>query len=150
MNNKSKKILIILNVVLILIDQLSKMFILFFYNTQISFSFNSIFNSSNIVYIITSITIISALIRYILRDNQFIKMSSRIILSFAIAGAIGNTIDRLWYANVITINFKNAISLNLGYIYVCIAWIGMAVILTLHTSRRMKEKRRNNERNSSK
>ena len=150
MDKKQKRVLILLNSTLVLIDQISKMCILIYNKKYVDISIGRIFNSTNITYILTSIIIVSALIRYILKDNQFIKMSSRVILSFAIAGAISNAIDRLWYADVITINLKNSISLNLGYIYICIAWIGMAVMLTIYTSKIMKEKRGKNEKNSSK
>lgn len=150
MDKKQKRMLIIINIILILIDQISKIFILMFTDIDVNFSFDKVFSSSNIVYILTSIIVISALIGYISKDNQFIKMSSRVILNFAIGGAISNVIDRLWCAEVITIKLENAISFNLSYIYIYIAWIGMAVILTIHTSKRIKEKRRKNEKNNSK
>ena len=69
-------------------------------------------------------------------------MNSRVILSFTIAGAISNTIDRLWNGTTINyINMPKFSSLNLAYIYFIITWIGMAIILTKYTSQRILEKK---------
>ena len=69
-------------------------------------------------------------------------MNSRVILSFTIAGAISNAIDRVWNGGTINyINIPNFSALNLSYVYFIITWIGMAVILTKYTSDRLKEKK---------
>ena len=141
MDKKEKKIIIILNLILVLVDQISKIFIVLKTNKAVGFVLGNIFTSTNISYILVDIIAISALIRYISKNNQFIKMSTRVIISFAIAAAISNMIDRLWNAGVIAINLKNYLSINLSYIYVCIAWIGMAILLTIYTSKKIKEKR---------
>ena len=142
MSKKEKKIIIILNLILVLIDQISKIFIVLKTNQHVGFVLRNIFTSTNISYILVDIIAISALIRYISKNNQFIKLSTRIIISFAIAAAISNMIDRLWNAQVIAINLKNSLSINLSYIYVCIAWMGMAILLTIYTSKKIKEKRK--------
>ena len=143
MNKKEKKIIIILILILVLIDQISKILIVINTNQNVGFVLKNIFTSTNISYILVDIIAILALVRYISKNNQFIKLSTRIIISFAIAAAISNMIDRLWNAGVIALNFKNYLSLNLSYIYVFIAWIGMAVLLTIYTSKKLKEKRQN-------
>ena len=145
MNKKEKKIIISLILILVLIDQISKIFIVIKTNQHVGFVLKNIFTSTNISYILVDIIAISALIRYISKNNQFIKTPTRVIISFAIAAAISNMIDRLWNAGVIAINLKNSLSINLSYIYVCIAWIGMAVLLTIYTSKKIKKKREKKE-----
>ena len=71
-------------------------------------------------------------------------MQTRIILSFAIAGGIGNLIDRIWNKSVIVfINLNNHIEINLAYIFILVSWIGMAIILTINTTKFLKNKRKN-------
>mgnify|MGYP002870200010 CR=1 FL=1 len=54
--------------------------------------------------------------------NTYIKMDSRVVISFAIAGCISSIIDRIWNGGVINyINIPNFTSLNLGYVYILLA-----------------------------
>ena len=148
MKEKQKKIIIILIMVLLVIDQIIKILI---YKTNIKIIaengwgigvLNNIKTENNLAYILVSIVAVIALIRYIKSNNTFIKMDSRVILSFAIAGAISNAIDRVWNGGTINyINIPNFSALNLSYVYFIITWIGMAVILTKYTSDRIKEKK---------
>ena len=136
MSKKEKKIIIILTISLILVDQILK--IISINKTKIDIEPSS----NNISYILISIIAIIAIIRYMFNNNSFIKMDSRIVLSFAVAGALSNVIDRIWIKNVINyINIQGFTSINLSYIYIAVTWIGMAVILTKYTINRNKEKR---------
>lgn len=145
-----KKILTIFIIILSVLDQISKIFILKA-NKEFTIIKNVIslkleestyVDSSNFTYILLTIIIIMAIIRYISNDNSFIKFNSKIILSFAISGAIGNLIDRLFHGYVINfIHITNFTSINLAYCYIFIAWIGMAVVLTKYTKDRMLEKK---------
>ena len=148
MKEKQKKIIIILIMVLIIIDQILKIVL---YKTNIKIIaengwgigvLNNIKTENNLAYILVSIVAVIALIRYIKSNNTYIKMDSRVILSFTIAGAISNAIDRVWNGGTINyINIPNFSALNLAYVYFIITWIGMAVILTKYTSDRIKEKK---------
>ena len=148
MKDKEKKILIVLIVCLIIVDQIIKIVM---YNSKIQIInsigwgigvLNNTKSGDNLVYILISIIAVIALVRYIKSNNTFVKMNSRVILSFAIAGAISNTIDRIWNGGTINyINIPNFSALNLSYVYFIITWIGMAVILTKYTSNRIKEKK---------
>ena len=148
MKEKERRIIIILIIVLLLIDQILKI-VLFTSNYQLGsitgWSIGVLSNKkteNNLAYIVISILAVIALVRYIKSNNTFIKMNSRVILSFTIAGAISNTIDRLWNGTTINyINMPHFSSLNLAYIYFIITWIGMAAILTKYTSRRILEKK---------
>ena len=95
-------------------------------------------NTGNNGYYIL-INIIVMIFKYIFNDNIFIKIETKIVLSIAIAGAIGNLLDRIWNKNVIVfINLGKNIELNLAYFYIIIAWIGMAIILTKNTMKIIK------------
>ena len=143
MNKKQKKIILILIIGLIILDQIIKIVYITKSGTNIEKS------SDNTSYIIISIIAIIALVRYMLNDNQFIKMESRIILSFATAGATSNMIDRLWSGNVINnVKVPAFIDINLAYIYILITWLGMAVILTRYSINRIKEKKESGNKNN--
>lgn len=149
MKPKEKRIVIILIIALILIDQTLKIVL---FKTNFKFInvsgwgigvINNTKTESNIAYILISIIAVMSLVRYINSNNTFIKSNSRIILSFAIAGAISNAIDRLWNGGTVNyINFPKFTPINLSYVYFIITWIGMAVILTKYTRDRIKEKKK--------
>ena len=148
MKDKEKRILIILVSALVIVDQIIKIIM---YNSKIQIInsigwgigvLNNNKTENNLAYILISIVAVIALVRYIKSNNSYIKMNSRVILSFTIAGAISNAIDRVWNGGTINyINIPNFSALNLSYVYFIITWIGMAVILTKYTSNRIKEKK---------
>lgn len=143
MNKKQKILIFILIIGLIIIDQILKIT----YITTQNFSIEK--SSDNISYILISIMAIIILARYILNNNSFIRMDSKIILSFAIAGATSNIIDRIWIGNVINnIKIPSFTDINLSYIYILITWIGMAIILTKYTINRIKEKKESGNKNN--
>ena len=146
MDKKEKKILIILIGILILLDQIIKITMLLLGKNVIQ----NIELKENIKYIIINLIIIGMIIRYINSNNSFIKKDSKIVLSFAIAGAISNVIDRIIRGYVINyINIPGFFSINLSYIYIIIAWIGIAIILTKNTRAMIKENKKHNEKNKS-
>ena len=157
MKDKEKKIIIIQIICLILIDQLLKIVILaskIKINTKIGIYINSeelVRANDNLLYILISIIITIVLVRYIRDNNVFIKLSNRIVVSFAISGVITNTIDRIWKGCVIGyINIPYFFSINLGYVYIVIAWVGLAMILTKNTVNQInKKKGKNSEKNNS-
>ena len=64
---------------------------------------------------------------------------------------IGNLIDRIWNKNVIIfMDLGKSIYLNFAYIYVLIAWIGLAAILTKNTMKILKEKKERKSEHKSK
>ena len=148
MKDIEKRNLMILIMALVLIDQILKLFL---YNSKFQMInlngwgigvINNIKSENNISYIIISILAVIILVRYIKSNNTFVKMNSRVILSFAIAGAISNAIDRVWNGGTINyINIPRFSSLNLAYVYFIITWIGMAFVLTVFTRDRIKEKK---------
>ena len=144
MKKKEKYSVCILIIILLLIDQITKIIAI-----KQGWMIRKTDTNGNVQYILTSIIIVLVIIRYIFNNNSFIKIYTRIILSFGISGGIGNLIDRIWNKSVILfINFNN-IELNISYIYILIAWIGMAVILTKDTAKFLQDKKikRNDKKN---
>ena len=138
MKKENKLVLLIIGI-LILLDQITKLIFL-------SKSW-TIPNQDNGYHIIISMIIIIMIFRYIFSDNSYIKLETKIVLSCAISGAVSNVIDRLWKRSVILIiNLGHHIEINLAYVYIIIAWIGMAVILTKNTMKIIKERKRKAER----
>ena len=136
-NKTYGKILTLFIIAILILDQITKIWL---YKKGIATILES--NNNNGYYIIISIIIVLMIIRYISSDNLFIKLDTKIILSFGVAGAIGNVIDRIWNKNVIVfIKLGDYINLNLAYIYILIAWIGMALILAKNTVNFMKERK---------
>lgn len=134
---RQKKILIFCTIVLISIDQITKI-IMYRQNNIIG----NMDKSSRGYYIALSLIILISIIRYVLNDNRFIKFDTRLVLSFAIAGLIGNVIDRIWLGYVINfIKINELININLSYIYIFIAWIGMAIILTKNSMKILKDRK---------
>mgnify|MGYP007107323039 FL=1 len=63
----------------------------------------------------------------------------------------GNLIDRIWNKNVIIfMDLGKSIYLNLAYVYILIAWIGLAVILTKNTMKILKDRKRVKENGKNK
>ncbi len=135
---KENKLVLILIMCLIFIDQLIKIIIKI---KGISIEKN-IDSEENIKYIFISIVAIIVLIRYIKSNNTYIKLKNKIILGFAISGVTSNIIDRIIFGHVINyINIPKFFAINLSYIYFIVTWIGIAVILTIHTHNVIKEKK---------
>ena len=148
MNKKQKKKVIIIITILVIVDQIIKIFALFSdlkieNMDKLSFGILSTEKTeNNISYILIAIIAIGVIIRYIESSNSYIKMNSRVVLSIALAGIISNLIDRIWKGQVINyINIPGFTQINLSYIYIIITWIGMAVILTKYTANRIEEKK---------
>ena len=135
---KDRKILIIIFIIALILDQVTKVI---GYVNGWNININGD-NSNNGYYIIMTIIIVIMIIRYISNENTFIKLDTKVILTLAISGAIGNLIDRIWNKNVIIfMDLGKSIYLNFAYIYVLIAWIGLAAILTKNTMKILKEKK---------
>lgn len=134
---QNKKILLIIFLIALILDQVSK---IISYANGWNINLNTD-TSNNGYYIVMTIIIVLMIIRYISNENTFIKLDTKIILTLAISGAVGNLIDRIWNQNVIIfIDLGKSIYLNLAYIYILIAWVGLAAILTKNTMKILKEK----------
>ena len=140
MRKKSIKMIIIV-ISLIIIDQLSKIYIINNFNKSIgneiikielaknygiAFGLNS-GNSKNII-----ITIIVLMIVFIFIKNQFerIDVKTGIAISMIIGGGVSNLIDRIFRGYVVDfISVKNFSIFNLADIYIVIGWILFVIFI---------------------
>ena len=53
------------------------------------------YRANNLYYNFLSIIIISLIVRFMSSSNSFVKLSTKIVLSFGLAGAFGNFLDRV-------------------------------------------------------
>lgn len=137
---KYNKLLITIILVLLVLDQVTK--IIFLKRAVVPIVSDGE-STGNGYYIVMSIIIVIMIIRYMQNNNTFIKLGTKIVLSLAVAGAIGNVVDRIWKGYVITfINIGNSINLNLAYIYIIATWIGMAGILTKDSINFLNERKK--------
>ncbi|MDD5331644.1 MAG: signal peptidase II [Candidatus Nanoarchaeia archaeon] len=133
---------IFLGIILVLIDQISKLLmidksieILSFFslnyikNTGALFG---LFKGNNFLFIVFGIIVLFLLIRWFLRDkNKFTSYT----LVFLISGVIGNLIDRIFHSAVIDfINFKFWYVFNFADCYIVFGLIGL-VYLQIKTDR---------------
>lgn len=138
--NNQKKVVIFLISVLLFLDQIVKVYI-HFNGKDFKIAQNTE-GINNRYVIIISIIVVILIVKYISNKNNFIKMDSKILLSFAIAGIISNLIDIVWNGYVINyIKIGKYIEFNISYIYIWIAWIGMAIIYTKNIIQILKKKK---------
>ena len=138
---------LILIIVLILIDQLSKFIIIGKEEINIipkvlTFKVNENVENSNTLYTIIDLLAIIVIYRYISSDNQFIKHKNKLFLSITLAGVITDLIDRMFRGYAVKfIDILNLPTLNLSYLYIVISWIAMAAILTKFTYDEIQKKK---------
>ena len=139
--NKEKRVVLILIFCLVVLDQIVKIIMAVLHKNI----YQDLDTRDNLTNLLIGRIALIFLVRYINSNNMYIKFNSRILLGFAIAGIIGNSIDRITNGYVVNyIHIPNFIDLNLAYIYILITWIGMAAILTIYTKDRIDERKAKN------
>lgn len=150
MKETKNKILVILSIILIIIDQLSKLLIIAYVkapigndyfkievvsNTGIAFGFN---NSSNITNILLSLIVIALIIRFIKMQNERIDNKTMVALSLMISGGISNVIDRFIRGGVIDfIKIMHFPIFNIADIFIVVGWVLLVVFILLYSSKKI-------------
>lgn len=150
MKETKNKILGILSILLIIIDQLSKLLIIAYVkapigndyfkievvsNTGIAFGFN---NSSNITNILLSLIVIALIIRFIKMQNERIDNKTMVALSLMISGGISNVIDRFIRGGVIDfIKIMHFPIFNIADIFIVVGWVLLVVFILLYSSKKI-------------
>lgn len=156
-NKKSALILISIIALLILLDQISKIFIIInpentiikgilsFKITENTGGAFGIGQGSTITYIVTNIVVLGIIIKFMVNGNQLIDKKTKILLSLILAGGISNLIDRIFRGYVIDfIDITELVKfpvINLADIYITIGWVGIIVIFTIFTFNERKNKK---------
>ena len=156
MKKKEKKklylILAIMIFLIIFIDQLSKVLVIHYGEiTWISDKIvlkptemqNSMYDeTSRGVTILTNLVIVAIIFGIIKSDNQFVTKKTKILLSFAFAGAVSNIIDRLCRGSVVEfINIGNFPAFNMADVCILIGWVSFVAIFASFSAKELTKKK---------
>lgn len=155
---KENKMLLVIILFLLVIDQILKFFALknnnlilingilkigIYQNENGTYGVNT---NSTIMYVLTNLVIIVVAFKFITSQNQFVDRKTKVFLSLVIAGGISNSIDRIFRGYVVEfIDFTDFIKLpifNLADIYILIGWIAMVAIFAVFTANEMKSRKK--------
>ena len=146
MKNKNFKALSLITLLLIIIDQISKLFVLKFYsssivgnellvielvyNTGLAFGFND----GNIKNIFLTVFVLIVILNFIINQIERIDKRTIIALSLVISGGIGNLIDRFLRGSVVDfIKIYKIPNFNFADLFVVVGWILLIFFLIDYT-----------------
>lgn len=149
---KINKLIIAIVLLLIIIDQISKIIVLNLGEVRI---ISNIFtlrvnrleaNTSLVTTIVEHVIILAIIIKFIMSQNQFVERKTKIFLSLVLAGGISNLIDLIIRKNIVNfINIKivnlNLPVLNIAYICIIIGIILVVGNFAIFTSKEMRNRR---------
>lgn len=154
---KIDKMTILLILLLILLDQISKILIvtnsdvtvigglLKFTKTQNTGGAFGVAQNSTFTYIVTNIVVLGIIIKFMVNGNQLIDRKTKIFLSLILAGGISNLIDRIFRGYVIDFiditSFINFPILNFADIYISIGWIGTIILFIIFAINEKRNKK---------
>lgn len=139
--NKIIRVIIVITIVLILLDQLSKMLIIKYYQSPIEKGIFGIvliqntgmafgFSSGNTKNIVLTMIVLLIVINFIRNQKDRIDTKTAIALSLVLAGGISNLIDRVLKGGIVDfIKIKNFAIFNIADCYVVLGWILLIVFL---------------------
>ncbi len=158
--NKGLKIAIIISVILLLLDQITKWYVCKtninievipnVFNLKLTFNNGIAFgigqNSNIFTIIVPNIIVLGLIGRFIYLQKERMNLVTIYSLFAVIAGGIGNLIDRILRGFVIDfLSFfpeKNLPVFNLADIYLVIGWIILAFTFAYYTYEEIKNRRR--------
>lgn len=150
MKNKRLKLIILLTMLLIIIDQLTKYIIKYAYIDEIGNDFIKLtlikntgialgINDGNIKNIILTVMILTLIINFVKNQLDRIDKKTAISLSLILGGGISNLIDRIINGGIIDfIKIKNFPIFNIADCYITIGWI-LLVIFIIKFSKEINE-----------
>lgn len=140
-NNQIIKLILILSIILIIIDQLSKYIVKSIYNEPIGDSIVSIemtqnegiafgMNDGNKKNIALTLIILIMLINFVVRQKENIKIPNAISVSLILAGGISNLIDRIFVGGVVDfIKVTKFAIFNIADCYIVCGWFLLMIFL---------------------
>ena len=146
MKNKNFKALSLITLLLIIIDQISKLFVLKFYSTSIvgnellgielvyntGLAFG--FNDGNVKNIFLTVFVLIVILNFIINQIERIDKRTIIALSLVISGGIGNLIDRFLRGSVVDfIKIYKIPNFNFADFFVVVGWILLIFFLIDYT-----------------
>lgn len=140
MKNKILKIAIIVSLIVIIVDQGTKLLVTNFApegwkiveNTGMAFGFND----GNFKNIILTIFILLVIISFLRNQKNELDTKTTIAVSLALGGGISNLIDRIFRGGVLDfIKIWKLPNFNIADLCVCLAWGLLIIFLVLYTNK---------------
>lgn len=154
---KQEILLISIVVIIILIDQILKIWIQStremsiisgVLNFRVSENNNAAYgigSNSTIMYVLTNLVILGVIFKFMTTQNEFVDRKLKIFLSFILAGGISNVIDKVIRGYVTEfIELEQAVNFpvfNIADIFMIIGWVSIAAIFASFTVREWKSKK---------
>ncbi len=139
--NKIYIVIFIIIVSVIIIDQISKVYIIKKDNIENSNILSNNEDTTKGVGIITNLAILFIILKIIVSDNQFIGNKTKILISFAFAGGLSNLIDKMIRGQAIEfIHIGRLPAFNIADISILIGWITFVAIFTSFSSKEFEKK----------
>lgn len=141
MKNKVIKIIIIVSIIIILVDQISKIIVLNFLSNSIGNEYFGLelvrntgmafgFNSGNTRNVFLTVFVLFIIFNFIKNQIERIDIKTSVALALAIGGGISNLIDRFIRGGVIDfIRFIKIPNFNIADICVVIGWVLLIIFL---------------------
>lgn len=141
MKNKIVRVLVIIVITLIVIDQLSKILVSNFLKEPVGNEFVGLeivtntgmalgFNEGNIKNILLTIFVLLIIIRFVKNQIERIDTKTMVAISLALAGGIGNLIDRFFRGGVLDfIKLYKLPIFNLSDVFVVLGWILLVIFI---------------------
>lgn len=141
MKNKTLKIILCVTILLICIDQISKVVIQYNYKSPIGNDFIGItlaqnpgmafgLNEGNTKNIILTALILAIIVNFIRKQIHNIDVKYAVAISMILAGGISNLIDRIIRGGVLDfIRVKGFAIFNIADCYVVLGWILMVIFI---------------------
>lgn len=149
---KINKLIIAIVLILIIIDQISKIIILnlgevtIIPNIFILGVKQSEVSTSLVTTIVEHVIILAIIIKFIMSQNQFVETKTKVFLGLVLSGGISNLIDLIIRKNIVNfINIKignlNLPVLNIAYICIIIGIILVVGNFAIFTSKEMRNRK---------
>lgn len=141
MKNKTVKLIIIIGIILIIIDQVSKILVSNLVkepigndNFRLEVPYNSGMalglNEGNVKNIVISIFVLAVVISFVKNQIERIDSKTAVAISMIIGGAIGNLIDRFFRGSILDfIKILSFPTFNFADCFIVIGWILIVVFL---------------------
>lgn len=141
MKNKIVRILLIIVITLIVIDQVSKILVSNFLKEPVGNEFVGLeivtntgmalgFNEGNIKNILLTIFVLLIIIRFVKNQIERIDTKTMVAISLVLAGGIGNLIDRFFRGGVLDfIKLYKLPIFNLSDVFVVLGWILLVIFI---------------------
>ena len=139
MNKKTRNRKIIFIIIMISIDQLSKIVVI---NNSFNIGIISfeVEEKTKIKFMevlfsmLTDIAIFTIIIKFIKEQNKNMNRNIRFSLELVLSGGISNLIDKIWNGNVVTfIKIAKLPIINFAYILIFIGWISFLIFMAKDT-----------------